>query len=120
MVIMGDVNIGNTGGFKEHTYAQAGTLPANGADILTARLTPEGETALFRVDFATSIAGVLSVTFKVGSTTTSAALFGGAALTAGVLFPTEFLVSRANETVNFTFTRSTGSGGTYRLVVREV
>ena len=113
---MGDVNIGNTGGFKEHKYVQAGVLQSDNGDLLTDRITPVGSTPLFRVDFCPSVAGVLSVTFLNGATTTTVKLMGGSPLTVGVLYPFEFLVSRPNETVNFQYSKAC----TYRLVVREV
>lgn len=116
---MGDVNIGNTGGFYEHTYVQAGTLPSANADLLTTRISPIGSTALFRIDFCPTVAGVLTATFLStdgNSTSSSTKLIGGSSLTANALMPTELLVSHG-ETVNFQFS---GTGGSYRLVVREV
>ena len=113
---MGDVIITNNGGFKEHSYTQAGTLPTAGANLLTTGLTPIRDTALFRIDFCPAVTGVLTVTFTIGATTTTAKLYGGASLTAAGLYPAEFLVTNA-ETINFQFS---ATGGAYRLVVREV
>ena len=110
------------GFIKEHVSTKAGTLPTANTDLLTTAIMPSQTNATLRCDFVPSVAGALTVTYTLGGATTSAKLYGGADLAAGVLYPFEVLTTwnpttGLKETINFQFS---GSSGTYRLVVREV
>ena len=110
------------GFIKEHVSTKAGTLPTAGTDLLATAIVPSQTHATLRCDFVPSIAGILTVTYTLGGATTSAKLYGGASLTADVLYPFEVMTTfhsttLLKETINFQFSET---GGTYRLIVREV
>lgn len=93
---------------------QKEALPTAGADLLSANLSLSPHCSKLQVDFAPSVQGILTVTFPESSD--SYKVYGGATLTAGALYPFEITVD-TGETVNFQFS---GTGGTYRLMAREV
>ena len=101
---------------SELASVQAGTLPTANANLLTTAVSPKNALGRVWVEFVPSVEGILTVTFTRGATTTTALLYGGATISAGVgPMPTSFRVS-AGESINFQFS---ATGGTYRLIVRE-
>ena len=101
---------------KEHLETLAGNLPTANTNLLSTAITPLKSSGLLRVDFSPSVAGILTVTFTKSGTTTTALMYSGGQLAAGALYPMEIMTA-AGESVNFQYS---ATGGTYRLVIREV
>jgi hypothetical protein len=108
----------STSDIAEPGYVPGGTaLPAANANLLKngniACIKPNGRLAYW---FTSTAAGTLTVTYTNKGVTTKSLQNLGAQLTAGVEYSGVIVVD-ANETINFLFSVT---GGTYRLIVREI
>jgi len=97
---------------------RAGTLPAANTDLLTTDIGPAfGEHANLLVEFVPTVEGVLTAYWsKTGEADVSGNLFGISTIGANNAVVRQICLLEG-EAVNFQFS---GTGGSYRLVVREV